>query len=169
MSAIGSLGVNRAGKLQMLNHTLGRHREKVPDDFADFLFADFSRAGGVNKDGNRLCHADSIRQLDFAGICEACGDDVFCDVTSHIACGPVDFCGVFATEASAAVPSPAAIGVDDDFSACDAAVAFWASDDEPACRVDVKYDVFVNEFIRQDGDDNFLDYLFFEVFVWYVG
>ena len=92
---------------------------------------------GVNINRKRVCDANDVRQLDFADVSKACGDDIFCDVSSHIACGPVNFGGVFAAKATSTVSAASAVSINDDFSACDAAITFWAAYYESACFVDV--------------------------------
>jgi hypothetical protein len=58
------------------------------------------------------------------------------------------------------VPAASAVSVNDDFSACDAAITFWAAYDEPAGFVDVEYDVLINKTLWQDGQNNLFDDLF---------
>ena len=144
MSAVAGLRVNRPFKFQVVNHSLWSEREKFADDLAQFFIADFARAFCIDEDRKRVSEADDVRQLNFAGVREAGRDDVLGDVSCHIACGPVNFCGVFAAEASAAVSAFSAVGIDDNFSAGQAAVAGGAADDKFARRVDVKDRAFID-------------------------
>ncbi|MBA7470110.1 hypothetical protein ES707_05387 [subsurface metagenome] len=58
-----------------------------------------------------------------------------------------------------------AVGIDDDFSAGQAAIAFWASYYEFAGGIDVIYNVSVHETLRQNGQDDFFDYLLSQLFI----
>lgn len=160
MPAVGGLGENRPVKFQMFNHTLWGQWEEFSDNFTYFFLADFSSSAGVYENRDRLSYADGVGQLDFAGVGQAGSDDVFGYISCHIACGSVDFSGVFSAEAAATVSAFSAVGIDDDFSARDAAITFWAADYESACWVNVENDVLVNKSFWQGGEYNFINDLF---------
>ena len=152
----------------MGNHLLGGQRENLSYDFADFFLAYFCCSLGVHQYRDRLGYSNDVSELEFAGVGQTGCDDIFGDVSSHIACGPVNFSGVFAAEAAAAVAASSAISVNDDFSAGNAAVSFRAAYDESACLIDMKNDVLINKPFRQNRQDNFFDDLFPQLPVGYV-
>ena len=107
---------------------------------ADLRVGDLAGALGVDVDAHRLGDADGVGELHFAALGQAGGDDVLGDVAGHVGGAAVDLGRVLAAEGAAAVPAPAAVGVDDDLAARQAAVAVRAADDELAGRVDVVLD-----------------------------
>ena len=72
-----------------------------------------------------------------AAVGEAGGDDVLGEIARGIGGRAVDLGRVLAREGAAAMRGRAAIGVDDDLAAGEAAIAVGAADDELAGRVDV--------------------------------
>ena len=116
------------------------------------------RAGAlrVDEDARRLGHADRVAQLHLAHLREARGDDVLGDVARHVRGAAVDLRRVLAAERAAAVAAAAAVGVDDDLAAGEAAVAVRAADLELAGRVDVHGDAVVPP-LAEDRLDDVLD------------
>ena len=86
-------------------------------------------------------NADRIGQLHLAAIGQPRGHDVLGDVAGHVGGTAVDLGRILAAERAATVAAPAAVGVDDDLPAGQAAVAVRAADHEAAGRVDVVGDV----------------------------
>ena len=80
--------------------------------------------------------ADGVGDLHLAALGEAGGDDVLGHVAGRVGAGAVDLARVLAREGAAAVRRGAAVGVDDDLAAGEAAVAHGAADDELAGGVD---------------------------------
>ena len=76
------------------------------------------------------------------------GDDVLRDVARVVAGRAIDLRRVLAAEGAAAVTAHAAVGVDDDLAAGEAAVAVRAADDEATGRVDVELGVLVDQLLR---------------------
>src|SRR5690606_17147902 len=109
----------------------------------DGLFGNLVGAKGVDRDRGRLGHADGVGDLDFATLGEAGSDDVLGHVTTGVGGRTVNLGRVLAGEGAAAVAGHAAVGVDDDLAAGQAAVAHRAADHELAGRVDVELGVFV--------------------------
>ena len=79
-----------------------------------------------------LRDADRVRELHLAARRQLGGDDVLRDVARHVGGAAVDLARVLAAERAAAVAAVAAVGVDDDLPAGEAAVALRAALDE-AC------------------------------------
>ena len=100
-------------------------------------FVDLAGAVQVDVDRQRLGDADRVGDLDRAAIGEAGGDDVLGQIARGVGGRAVDLGRVLAGEGAAAVRRRAAVGVDDDLAAGEAAVAVRAADDELAGRVDV--------------------------------
>jgi len=163
MAAMGSVKINWSIQLQIINHCPRREREKVTNELTDFFLTYLRCSLGINKDRYRLSDTDCVRELDFTGVGKAGSDDVLCDVTGHIACASIDFGGVFSAETAAAMTTSAAVSIDDDFPSCQAAIGVRAAIDEPACRVYVVNDFFVDELFRKNGQYDFFDDLFFQV------
>ncbi len=106
---------------------------------------------------DRLGDADRVGQLHFAAVGQSGGDDVLGDVPGHVGGAAVDLGRVLAAEGPAAVPAPAAVGVDDDLAARQAAVAVRTADHEAPGRVDVVGDLAVDQLRRQQRLDDLLD------------
>ena len=113
----------------------------LADQLADPLVVDLAGAFGVDVHAHRLGDADRVGELHFAAVGQAGGDDVLGDVAGHVGGAAIDLRRVLAAERAAAVPAPAAVGIDDDLAAGQPAVAVRAADDELAGRVDVVLDV----------------------------
>ena len=121
---------------------------------------DLLGALAVDHDGDRVGDADGVGHLHLAALGEAGGDDVLGHVPGGVGAGAVDLARVLAGEGAAAVRSGAAVGVDDDLAAGEAAVAHGAADDELAGGVDdrdVLELVHVVEVLRQDRLDHVLE------------
>ena len=91
----------------------------------------------VDIDRQRLGHADGVGELDRAAIGKTRRDDVLGEIARGIGGRTVDLGRILAREGAAAVRGRAAVGVDDDLAAGQAAVAVGTADDELAGRVDV--------------------------------
>ena len=91
----------------------------------------------VDIDRQRLGDADRIGKLDRAAIGKTGGHDVLGQIARRVGRRAVDLGRVLAGEGAAAVRGRAAVGVDDDLAAGEAAVAIGTADEELAGRVDV--------------------------------
>ena len=101
-------------------------------------------------------HADGVGKLDLTLIGKSGSNNVLCNISSCIACGTVYLCRVFAAECAAAVTGISAVGVNNDLSSCQAAVALGASNNESACGIDVIFCVFIHHFCRKHRIDHIL-------------
>ena len=90
----------------------------------------------VDQQRHRIGNADRVSDLDRAVVGEAGRDDVLGEIARGIGGRAVDLGRVLAGERAAAVRRIAAVGVDDDLAAGEAAVAVGTADDEVAGRVD---------------------------------
>src|SRR6185436_9939687 len=97
--------------------------EDVADRLADLRVVDVAGAERVDEDRHGLGDADRVGELDLALRGELRGDDVLRDVARDVRGAPVDLRRVLARERAAAVPTVAAVGIDDDLPTREAAVA----------------------------------------------
>ena len=162
VAAGGRLAVDRPAEVEVFDDARRREREDFADELADPCVFDLARAFGVDVHAHGLGDADGVGELHFAALGQAGGDDVLGDVAGHVGGAAIDLGRVLAAEGAAAVPAPAAVGVDDDLAAGQAAVAVRAADDELAGRVDVVVDVAVDQILRQDAGDDLVDDELFE-------
>jgi len=142
------------------DHASGGQGEEFPHEGFEPAFVDFGGLFSVDQDADGFGDADGVRQLDFTGVGQSCGDDIFGNIAGHIAGGAVHLGGVFSAEGAAAVAASSAVGIDDDFSAGQAAIPFGAADFKSSGRVDMKDGVVVNQFFGQNGQDDFFNDFF---------
>ena len=96
----------------------GAEVESFMDCFFDFSERDFFGPKRVEADGDRVGMSDGVGELDLDSVGQACRDDIFCDVSTHVCGTAIHFGGVFATESAASVAPCAAVGIHDNFAAC---------------------------------------------------
>mmetsp|Transcript_49657 Transcript_49657/g.103295 ORF Transcript_49657/g.103295 Transcript_49657/m.103295 type:complete len:433 (+) Transcript_49657:194-1492(+) len=92
----------------------------------------------LHKQGQRLSHTDGIRQLHQAARAQAAVDHGLGHLTADVGSRSVHLGRILARESTAAVGSPASVGVNDDLPAGEACVALRTTDDELAGGVDVQ-------------------------------
>ena len=102
-------------------------------------------------------HADRVGDLDLAAVGRAGRHDVLGDPAGRVRGRAVDLGRVLARERTAAVATHAAVRVDDDLAAGQAAVAVRAADHEVAGRVDPHVVVVVGELLGDRRPDDLLD------------
>src|SRR5207249_4173972 len=113
--------------------------------------------------------ADGVGELDFATGRESSGNDVLGDVAAHVGGAAVDFGRVFPAERATAVPSHAAVAVDDDLAASQTGVALRSANNKTARGVDEVNSLLIEHFGGQDFLDNFLDNEIANIAVLHVG
>ena len=69
MTISSSLLVDRTQQIQLTDNAGRAQGEVFANQLSNLVFADFAGAEGFNQNGNRMCYADSVCQLDFAFIC----------------------------------------------------------------------------------------------------
>src|SRR6201984_2863008 len=154
MAVGGRVLVNWTAQIEGFNDRFGGELESFAHDFGDFFFWNGGGAEAVYHHGNGLRYTDGVGELDFCFGGEAGGDDVFGDVTRHVAGRAVHFGWIFAGESAAAVTAVSAVSVHDNLAASETRVAHGTADDEAACWIDVILGVLVE---HRDGDDGFND------------
>src|SRR5579864_7927554 len=157
--AVGrGLAIDRPAQIEIADDAGRAHREVLADQGLDAPVRDGAGAEAVGADRDRLGDPDGIGQLDLDALGDAGGDQVLRDVARHVAGGAVHLGGVLAGEGAAAVAPDAAVAVDDDLAAGEAAVALRAADDEAAGGVDVEDGALVQQARRDRGADHLLDH-----------
>lgn len=134
--------------MQMIDDCLRAQIEHFAHDFCKRIVVYNARAERVDVHRNGMRHADCVCNLQFRSLAHACRNEIFADITSHIACASVHFRGVFSAERAAAVGAESAVGVDDNLSSRNAAVACGTADDKSARRVDVDLRIVVDVLLR---------------------
>ena len=135
----------------------GPQVEVLVDQLLDLVVGDLAGAFGVDRHVHRPGDADRVGDLDLALPRQPGGDDVLGDVARRVGGRAVDLRRVLAGERAAAVRAGAAVGVDDDLAAGQAAVALRAADDEAAGRVDQVLGL-LQPLLRQHRLDDLLDH-----------
>src|SRR5205823_2186184 len=130
MTARRRLAINGPPQIEILNDAAGRKQEERADDLAQPLIIDFSRALRIDVHAHRLRDANGISQLHLAPSGQTRRHDILRHMPGHISRAAIDFRRVLAAECAAAMPAPAAVAIDDDLAAGQAAIAVWAADDE---------------------------------------
>ncbi len=87
--------------------------------------------------------------------------------TCSIGAGSVNFCRILPRESTATVAGIAAVGINDNFSACQAAVTMRTADDKSTGRIDVENSVFVHQPFWHDRFDYVVNDLLSQFIVLY--
>ena len=115
----------------------GDKRKELTNRLTNSIVIHASRAFGIDEHADRLGDPDRVGQLDFTAFGQTGGDNVLGNVTSHVGGAAIDLGGILSAKGTTAVSAPAAVGIDDDLSARQSAIALGTSDDEPPGRIDV--------------------------------
>jgi hypothetical protein len=110
--------VDRSQQVKLCDDSFGSHIEVFVNDLEKSIIAAFASAKGVDEDTYGFCNADGVTDLNFALFGQFSCNDVFGNIASHVCTATVDFGWIFATEATAAMASDAAVSVNNDFSTC---------------------------------------------------
>src|SRR5262245_52954194 len=138
------------------------------DNLGNFSFRYGAGAESIDKNGNRLRHADHVRQLNLTALRQLGRDDILGDVARHVGGAAIDLGWIFSGEGAAAMTAHAAVGINDDFPSGEPTVALRPADDKASGRVNVIDSVLVEKFRGNDGfdhavDDGFLQFAVFHV------
>ena len=161
----GGLLVHGVDQVQHLDDAVRAQVEMLADQLLDLVVADLAGAESGDRNRRRLGHANGVADLHFGAVGNAGGHDVLGHVTCRVSRRAVDLGRVLAAERATAVTGPAAVGVDDDLAAGQAAVAHGAADHELAGRVDVELGALVQPLGRQHRLDDFFAHGFDQVFL----
>ena len=163
MAESGGLHVTRLAEVEHLFDAGRGEVEVLCDNFFDLAVVNLAGTEGVHEHGHGLGVADGVGELHFATVGEACGHDVLGHVAGGVGCTAVDLGGVLAAERATTVTAHAAVGVDDDLTAGEAAVAVRAADNELAGRVHEVTGLLVQKLGRDDLLDELLDDFLFDL------
>ena len=97
---------------------------------------------------------DRVRNLHFHPVRKAAAHDALGDMSRHIRGRTVNFRGILAGKASAAVPAHAAVSVDNKFSACEPGIAARTADNEAPGRINKELCIVIDQFSRDRVADN---------------
>ena len=141
----------------------GRRSKCSIDELLDPRHRDLLGAERPDGDRDRVRDADRVRDVDLGAVGEPAGDDVLRHVARRVGRRAVDLRRILAREGAAAVPSRAAVGVDDDLAPGEPGVAHRPAEHELARRVHVdevavrEQALLVVQVRRQDRPQNALD------------
>ena len=110
--------------------------------FFDQVVVNHAGAFGVDRDVDRVRHADGVRHLDLALTRQPGGHDVLGHIARGVGGAAVDFGRILSAESATAVRTGAAVGVHDDLASGQAAVALRTANHEAAGRIDQVLRVF---------------------------
>ena len=79
----------------MLDDSTRRKREMFSNKCAQSFIINLSASSGINVNADRFRDTNCIRKLQFTPVCEASGNNIFCNVASHVSGTTVNFCWVF--------------------------------------------------------------------------
>ena len=106
-----------------------------------------------------MCHTDSVRQLDLTLFSQSCRYDILGNVTCCVCRTSVHLGAVLAGECSAAVTCISTVGVYDDLTASQSAVAVRSADYETSGRIDEELGVCIDHVCGQ----NRIEYILLDV------
>src|SRR5262245_36384903 len=152
--------IDRAVELERAPDIGRRQAEDLRQRLLQLLLVDLAGPVRVDQERHRIGDADRIGDLDSAALGYAGGDHVLGEVARRVGRGAVDLGRVLAREGAAAVRGVAAVGVDDDLAAGEAAVAVRTADYEVAGRVDEEIGwALRHPAVRQRRGDRVLDHV----------
>ena len=143
MTVCSGLFVDRPAQVERLDDAGRRQVEMLHDQFFNYIFRYFRRSERFHQHRYRFGHADRIGQLDFAAFSQTGSHNVLGYIAGCIGCTAVNLRWIFTRESSATMTCPAAIRIDDDLTACKAAVTLRAADDKTAGGVDEELRLFI--------------------------
>ena len=115
----------------------------------------FARAVGVDRDGHRSGHADGVSDLHLAPPGQALGEHAPGGVAGEVGAAAIDLGAVLAAEGPSTVAGVAAVAVDNDLAARNAAVALGPANRELARGIDMQCDAvmrpFAEAFVQQNA------------------
>ena len=152
----GSLLVEGSAELEVAGEHAGAEVKVLQDDVAELSVV--LNASAVSVDVNRegLSNADRVRELDEAAVAELSSNKRLCDPAGRVGARAVDLRGVLSRESAAAVGTPAAVGVNDDFTTSDASITLGPANDKAARGVDVVNGAVVNHLLGENRGDDLL-------------
>lgn len=118
------------------------------------VFVNFTGAERIQINSQRPRDADRISQLNHRLVRQTGRDNIFCQITCRIRCGPVDLCRVFSRKSASAVSHRAAVSVNDDFPSRQPRIAVRPADDKTPRRIYIKLFIVNRPAVRQQPVNN---------------
>ena len=91
MTVVCGLAVDRTKKIELADDIRWLEGENGFDGFFDIFLGHLVGAESINVDADGLWVADGVGKLHFATIGETSGNDVLCNVATHVGGAAVDF------------------------------------------------------------------------------
>src|SRR5207244_3866057 len=135
----GGFLIDRPAQVECLDDAGRRQLEVFANELGDLVVGQPVHGRVVRRgpDAQRVGIANGVRQLHLTLRGQTRLDDILGDVTGHVRGRAIHLGRVLAAEGAAAVPAPAAVGIDNDLAPGQAAVAVRAAFQEAAGGVDV--------------------------------
>ena len=125
---------------------------------------------GINHDGSGLTHADGVESWISHSSSQSCGNDVLCHTRLQRRLGGLPWCSPFRRKAPPPWTGISAVGIHNDFTSGESAVAIGSSDHEASGGIDVEFGFIVNQLCGQNGIENiFFDDVFMDLFLGCIG
>ena len=132
----GELAVDGTAQLEVADYRGGAQVKHLFNRTFNCLVVVASGTKSIHHDRHRMGDADGVGELNLTFGGKSSGNHVFRDVTRGISRAAVNLGRILARKGAAAMARIAAIGIDNDLSASQAAVTLWAADDKPTGRID---------------------------------
>lgn len=132
MAVLGSLEVDRLGKIELLDNDAGAEVEVVADDLDELIRSLLRGAVGVDVDGEGLSNTNGVGELDEGTAGEAGSDEGLGDPAADVGSRTIDLGEILARESTTAVSTPSTVGVDDDLATSQTGITLRATDDKEA-------------------------------------
>src|SRR5690606_33820896 len=142
-------------KLQVFDDPSRGEREVLFHQFANRSVIYAASPFGVDANTYWFRNSDGVGKLYLAAIGQPGGDNILGNVTGHVGGRAIDLSGILATEGTTPVTASASIGVDDNLTAGESAVAVRATHHKTARRIDVESNVVVSPLAERGFDDLF--------------
>ena len=91
MTVVCGLAVDRTKKIELADDIRWLEGENGFDGFLDTFLGHLVGAESINVDADGLWVADGVGKLHFATIGETSGNDVLCNVATHVGGAAIDF------------------------------------------------------------------------------
>src|SRR4051812_30558197 len=163
-----SLLVDRTAQIQRLDDALRSELEMLANELLNFRLRQFAGAEGLDQHADWVGHADCVRQLHFATLCQSGGNNVLRNVARHVTSGAIYLCRILARERSPAVTSHAAVCVDDNLASCEAGIPHRPTDYEAARGINVVLGIGIKKMLGYSLLDHLLEHFGAQATIVYV-
>src|SRR6476646_2519497 len=123
----GGRAVDGAAQLQVADNGAGPQIEVLLDQRHNGIVGHLARAESLDRDADRVGHADGIAKLDLEALGQPGGDDILRHIAGGIVRRAVHLSRVLAAEGAAAMAGHPTRGIDDNLAAGYAGIAHGAA------------------------------------------